>query len=281
MARAIWSGSISFGMVTIPVKLYGATESKDISFHLLHATCGTRLKQMRWCPTDEEEVPWSEIVRGLRVRQGPVRHAHRRGLRAASAAEQAHDRAQRLRRGRRRSIRCSTRRATTSRPRTGARRRTRCCCARWRRRISPRSRRSRSGRRNSSARSARTTGALMLETLYYPDEIRKQPEAEPRQDQGDRARARHGLHPDRAAAEAVRARGVQGSLPRGTEPAHRGQAGGPGGRHVAGGAGDQASSTWRTRCAEASRRRRRASPRPRLAAKTRPAARRATRRKVS
>jgi len=64
MARAIWSGSISFGMVSIPVKLYGATESKDISFHLLHATCGTRLKQLRWCPTDEVEVPWSETVRG-------------------------------------------------------------------------------------------------------------------------------------------------------------------------------------------------------------------------
>jgi DNA end-binding protein Ku len=64
MARAIWSGSIGFGMVSIPVKLFGATESKDISFHLLHATCGTRLKQVRWCPTDEEEVPWSDIVRG-------------------------------------------------------------------------------------------------------------------------------------------------------------------------------------------------------------------------
>lgn len=64
MARAIWSGSIGFGMVSIPVKLYGATESKDISFNLLHATCGTRLKQLRWCPTDEQEVPWSETVRG-------------------------------------------------------------------------------------------------------------------------------------------------------------------------------------------------------------------------
>jgi DNA end-binding protein Ku len=51
-------------MVSIPVKLYGATESKDISFHLVHATCGTRLKQVRWCPTDEVEVPWSETVRG-------------------------------------------------------------------------------------------------------------------------------------------------------------------------------------------------------------------------
>jgi DNA end-binding protein Ku len=64
MAKAIWSGSISFGMVSIPVRLFGATESKDISFHLLHSTCGTRLKQVRWCPTDEEEVPWNETVRG-------------------------------------------------------------------------------------------------------------------------------------------------------------------------------------------------------------------------
>jgi DNA end-binding protein Ku len=70
MARAIWSGSISFGMVSIPVKLYGATESKDISFHLLHAKDGTRLKQIRWCPTDEVEVPWSETVRGYEYAKG-------------------------------------------------------------------------------------------------------------------------------------------------------------------------------------------------------------------
>ncbi len=70
MARAIWSGSISFGMVSIPVKLYGATESKDISFNLLHSTCSTRLKQVRWCPTDEVEVPWSETVRGYEYAKG-------------------------------------------------------------------------------------------------------------------------------------------------------------------------------------------------------------------
>jgi non-homologous end joining protein Ku len=70
MARAIWSGSISFGMVSIPVKLYGATESKDISFHLLHATCGTRLQQRRWCPTDEVDVPWSETARGYEYAKG-------------------------------------------------------------------------------------------------------------------------------------------------------------------------------------------------------------------
>jgi DNA end-binding protein Ku len=70
MPRAIWSGSISFGMVTIPVKLYGATESKDIAFHLLHAKDGTRLQQKRWCPTDDVEVPWSETVRGYEYAKG-------------------------------------------------------------------------------------------------------------------------------------------------------------------------------------------------------------------
>lgn len=70
MARAIWSGSISFGMVSIPVKLYGATESKDIRFHLLHATDGTRLQQRRWCPTDEAEVPWNETARGYEYAKG-------------------------------------------------------------------------------------------------------------------------------------------------------------------------------------------------------------------
>src|SRR4051794_16518759 len=70
MARAIWSGSISFGMVTIPVKMYGATQSKDIRFHLLHAKDGARLQQKRWCPVDEAEVPWNETVRGYEYAKG-------------------------------------------------------------------------------------------------------------------------------------------------------------------------------------------------------------------
>jgi DNA end-binding protein Ku len=70
MARAIWSGSISFGMVSIPVKLFGATESKDIRFQLLHATCGSKLQQRRWCPTDEVDVPWNEVARGFEYAKG-------------------------------------------------------------------------------------------------------------------------------------------------------------------------------------------------------------------
>lgn len=64
MPRSIWNGVISFGMVSIPVKLYTATEDKDISFNLLHKECGTRLKQLRWCPYHDRAVEWSEIARG-------------------------------------------------------------------------------------------------------------------------------------------------------------------------------------------------------------------------
>jgi DNA end-binding protein Ku len=64
MPRSIWNGVISFGMVSIPVKLYTATQSKDISFHLLHKDDGARLQQLRWCPEDDRKVEWGEVVRG-------------------------------------------------------------------------------------------------------------------------------------------------------------------------------------------------------------------------
>jgi DNA end-binding protein Ku len=60
----MWSGVVSFGMVSIPVRLYAATRARDISFNLLHATCHSRIEQKRWCPTEDVEVPWNEVVRG-------------------------------------------------------------------------------------------------------------------------------------------------------------------------------------------------------------------------
>ena len=64
-ARPIGSGTVSFGMVSIPVKLYSAAESKAaVSFNLLHAKCNTRLKQQYICPKDEEIVPRSDMVKG-------------------------------------------------------------------------------------------------------------------------------------------------------------------------------------------------------------------------
>jgi len=68
--RAIWRGTISFGMVSIPVSLYTATESHDVRFHLLHKPDGVRLKNVRWCPKDEKAVPWDEVVRGFEYAKG-------------------------------------------------------------------------------------------------------------------------------------------------------------------------------------------------------------------
>ena len=64
MARAIWRGAITFGMVHIPVRLYTATESKDISFRQLHRDDHSRVRYLRWCPVDERELAPEEIVRG-------------------------------------------------------------------------------------------------------------------------------------------------------------------------------------------------------------------------
>jgi DNA end-binding protein Ku len=65
MARAISTGTISFGLVSIPVKLYAATEpSSGVSFNLLHAKCGSRLKQQYVCPVDNEVVPRESMIKG-------------------------------------------------------------------------------------------------------------------------------------------------------------------------------------------------------------------------
>lgn len=64
MPRSIWNGVVSFGMVSIPVKLYAATDSKDLSLHLLHQECNSRLRQLRWCSVCQREVEWDEVVRG-------------------------------------------------------------------------------------------------------------------------------------------------------------------------------------------------------------------------
>ena len=70
LARSIWKGVISFGMVSIPVRLYPATENKDVAFHQLHRECNSRLKQRRWCPACDREVPQDEIVRGYEYAKG-------------------------------------------------------------------------------------------------------------------------------------------------------------------------------------------------------------------
>jgi DNA end-binding protein Ku len=64
-ARSIAGGTISFGLVSVPVKLYSAAESQAaVSFNMLHGKCGTRLKQQYVCPKDEEIVPRDQMVKG-------------------------------------------------------------------------------------------------------------------------------------------------------------------------------------------------------------------------
>jgi DNA end-binding protein Ku len=64
-ARSIGSGTISFGLVSIPVKLFVATSPKNVSFNQLHKKCGSRLKQQLVCPVDNEVVPRTDIVKGF------------------------------------------------------------------------------------------------------------------------------------------------------------------------------------------------------------------------
>ncbi len=76
-ARSIASLTVSFGLVSIPVKLYSATEaSKTISFNLLHKTCGSRLKQQYFCIKEDIPVAARGHGEGLRIREGPVRDVH-------------------------------------------------------------------------------------------------------------------------------------------------------------------------------------------------------------
>jgi len=62
--HAIGSGTVSFGLVSIPIKLYTAASSQSVSFNLLHAKCGSRIKQQTFCPVCNEVVERSALVRG-------------------------------------------------------------------------------------------------------------------------------------------------------------------------------------------------------------------------
>ncbi|WP_141014025.1 non-homologous end joining protein Ku [Nocardioides sambongensis] len=70
--RAIWKGSVSFGLVSVPVKLYSATESHDVSFRQVHATDGGRIRYQRICAIDGEEVPYSDIAKGFETEDGEM-----------------------------------------------------------------------------------------------------------------------------------------------------------------------------------------------------------------
>jgi DNA end-binding protein Ku len=70
MPRSIWKGAISFGLVTIPIKLYSATEEKDVSFRQVHPEDGGRIKYRRVCEKCDQEIPFAEIAKGYETADG-------------------------------------------------------------------------------------------------------------------------------------------------------------------------------------------------------------------
>ena len=70
MPRSLWTGAISFGLVNVPVRLHTAVRHQDVRFHQLHGPDGARIKQKRWCPVEDAEVPYDEIVKGYEISPG-------------------------------------------------------------------------------------------------------------------------------------------------------------------------------------------------------------------
>jgi DNA end-binding protein Ku len=69
-ARSIWNGTIAFGVVAVPIKLYSATETKTVHFHELHRRDQARIEHRRFCSKEDREVPNDEVVKGYEVSEG-------------------------------------------------------------------------------------------------------------------------------------------------------------------------------------------------------------------
>jgi DNA end-binding protein Ku len=70
--RSMWKGAVSFGLVMIPVKLYTATETKDIAFRQVHREDGGRIRFRRFCTVDEHEVPYEDVAKGYELPDGEI-----------------------------------------------------------------------------------------------------------------------------------------------------------------------------------------------------------------
>jgi DNA end-binding protein Ku len=68
--RSIWNGTITFGLVNVPIKLYSATESKTVHFHEVHVRDGARIENRRYCSREDKEVSYDEVVKGYEVSEG-------------------------------------------------------------------------------------------------------------------------------------------------------------------------------------------------------------------
>ena len=69
MPRAIWSGAISFGLVSVPVRMYSAIDEKDLRFHLVHEKDSGRIGYQKFCKAEDKLVPDAEIVKAFEVKK--------------------------------------------------------------------------------------------------------------------------------------------------------------------------------------------------------------------
>ena len=70
MASTVWKGYLTFGLISIPIRLFAAARPERVSFHQIHQVCNTRIKQHLYCPTCERDVDRSEIVKGYEIDKG-------------------------------------------------------------------------------------------------------------------------------------------------------------------------------------------------------------------
>jgi DNA end-binding protein Ku len=89
MARSIWNGTIAFGLMTVPVKLHTATESKTVHFTEVHLDDGARIEHRRFCSKEDKEVDYKEVVKGYEVASGRYVVLEKDEI-AAAAGERAH-----------------------------------------------------------------------------------------------------------------------------------------------------------------------------------------------
>ncbi len=173
-ARAVLSGTISFGLVSIPVKFFTAASSEQVSFNMLHKKCGGRLKMQFHCPTDNEIVERSDTIKGYEYAKGQYVQFSEEELKALETERGGSIRDHRVRAGGDRGLFCRWRRATTWAPDKGGDK-----AYRLLRRGHDRQRSrgpSAAGRRVAKSRScwcaptAKT--ALLIHQLYYANEMR-------------------------------------------------------------------------------------------------------------
>ena len=70
MASTVWKGYFSFGLISVPIKLFVAARESHVSFHQIHAVCGTQVKQQLYCPHCERVIERSELAKGYPVEGG-------------------------------------------------------------------------------------------------------------------------------------------------------------------------------------------------------------------